>query len=533
MPPRHAVLASRRTRVVPVLVGGGALLAALVVPGAAAADADTTPPAAPVITGPPAGTWLPGWGGSCGKITFQPSPDDDLKEYLVDVDDPTGAGTTMVVAPQQEVCVGFESMGVTTEGQHTVYMRAVDTAGNVSPAAAHAVLVDLTPTGTVQDLAVATPPGTTQFTVSWSPPTSGDAVTRYRLEFDYDWQNPVYTTGTSYTATLPVRSANPALGGSHEVLVAAEDAHGLSGGAARRYFALDPTPQTAPVLLGTSADGSWARTAALSFRYTPAGDPESGIDRHEVLVDGQVAQVLPGAQPGDTAQRTVASTPAWIMPPHQGFSDGTHTLRLRAYHPGTQGYPATTSAVVTYRVDRTAPTPARITAPGSRVWAGRTTVVWSAPADATSGVGALQVVVDGRATPVPATARRATVTLRPGRHSLAVVATDRAGNRSTSAALAVTAVARAVPSTPTISSPRSGTRTKRTFRLRWAASVPSYGATLTAYRVSVDGRLVATVRPTQRYRDLTVRAGAHRVTVVAVDSKRCTSATATTRITAR
>src|SRR5919202_2455438 len=154
----------------------------------------------------------------------------------VDVDDPTGAGTTLIVFPQQEVCVGFESMGVTTEGEHTVYMRAVDTAGNVSTAAARTVLVDLTPTGPVQDLAVATPPLTTQFTVSWSPPTNGDAVTRYRLEFDGDWEHPLYTTGTSYTHTLPVRPADPARG-SHEVLVAAEDAHGLSAGGVRRSFA--------------------------------------------------------------------------------------------------------------------------------------------------------------------------------------------------------------------------------------------------------------------------------------------------------
>ena len=98
---------------------------------------------------------------------------------------------------------------------------------------------------------------------------------------------------------------------------------------------------------------------------------------------------------------------------------------------------------------------------------------------------------------------------------------------------AVTAAARTVPSTPSIAGPRSGTRTARSFRVTWAASAPSYGATLSGYRVSVDGRLVATLRPSRRHRDLTVAAGAHRVTVVAVDSKRRSSAAATTRITAR
>jgi hypothetical protein len=115
---------------------------------------------------------------------------------------------------------------------------------------------------------------------------------------------------------------------------------------------------------------------------------------------------------------------------------GAFTLTVRGTEPAR--------ATVALRwIDRARPSPPRILS------AGRTALTWAAAADAASGIDAYDVSVDGRrlrrvralvvAGPVYLeTPRRARYPrLGRGRHRVAVVAVDRAGNRSRPAARSV------------------------------------------------------------------------------------------------
>jgi hypothetical protein len=93
-------------------------------------------------------------------------------------------------------------------------------------------------------------------------------------------------------------------------------------------------------------------------------------------------------------------------------------------------------------LDRTPPTAVRILQPASSTVGATPLVRWEPPRERGSGVGAYEIRVDGRLTrtlpaarPLDTTLIAAPLYLRlgrlaPGSHRVAIVAVDRAGNRS-------------------------------------------------------------------------------------------------------
>ncbi len=169
--------------------------------------------------------------------------------------------------------------------------------------------------------------------------------------------------------------------------------------------------------------------AAPVFRWSPAGDADSGVTTYRLVVDGATSATV-GAS--TTASRGRA------RPWARGRTPGA------SWRWTPRATPAR-SETRTLVVDRTAPGVAAPAAPAAaaRVTGPAVRLRWTAATDA-NGVAGYRVMVDGSAAAsVTAAETSALVRLTPGRHSWQVVATDAAGNASTSPARALVVTAAA------------------------------------------------------------------------------------------
>jgi Big-like domain-containing protein/calcineurin-like phosphoesterase family protein len=234
-------------------------------------------------------------------------------------------------------------------------------------------------------------------------------------------------TTAPYEATWDTTTAT---NGSHSVTAIARDAAGNTGTSPAVNVTVDntPAPDTTPPGVSMTAPTNGAAVTGTI--------PVSANATDNVAVAG-VQFKLDGANLG--AEDTVA--PYSINWDTSGVSEGTHTLTAVARDTAT---PANTaeSAPVTVTVDRTQPT-VSITSPTGGEVSGTRNVTANAADTGGSGVLNVQFKLDGNNlgsadNTSPYSVSWDTTTASNGPHTLTAVATDRAGNTTTSAQVNVT-----------------------------------------------------------------------------------------------
>ncbi|MBI4943321.1 MAG: Ig-like domain repeat protein [Actinobacteria bacterium] len=361
------------------------------------------------------------------------------------------------------------------EGLSTLKVAALNAAGG---AAEQSVRV------TVDTLAPAVPSALTVLRdgtrISWKGSTK-DGGTPVSFRVVVDDGAAVTTAGTS----LPLALAP----GLHTFAVRAVDAAGNTSDAGTLSRWVDTTAPTAPTLTSPT-DGSPSGSRTVALTWSAATDAESGIDGYVVTVNGRKQAPLGGAATGTSV--TAAA-------------DGRLVVTVAAVNAAGLTGPSSSRTVL---VDTAAPgTPSRLAASAAGV------LTWKPAADRGSAVS-YRVAVDGG---TPATVTVPTFTTgESGQHTFAVTAVDAAGNTSAPATLTAWLDASA-PSAPAPVAPSAGgIVATRTPVVSWAPAVDDETAVL-AYRVSVNGRVVATTSGNATSAQVSVPEGAVTVTVAAVN----------------
>jgi hypothetical protein len=197
-------------------------------------------------------------------------------------------------------------------------------------------------------------------------------------------------------------------------------------------FAVQSAVDNVPPSATITAPASGALVHGVSPVTVNASD-NVGVTKVDLLVDGAVNQTL--------------AAPPYSFPLNTaGLSDGAHQLQAKAYDAaGNTGV----SALVQITVDNTPPSVA-ISSPAAGATVSGTTNVTVAASDGTSGVAAVDFLLDGTVqttvTAAPYTWAWNTTTATAGSHVLSATAHDVAGNVATSATISVT-VNNCVPET--------------------------------------------------------------------------------------
>lgn len=227
-----------------------------------------------------------------------------------------------------------------------------------------------------------------------------------------------------------------------------------------------------------------------------ASDGQSGLDHLEVSLDDGNLTELP---------------PTVFSHTFSGLAEGPHTARLQAVDRGGN----VQTAFLNFTVDTVPPTVLVLSPFPDRVL-NRSSVnlAWLA-GDATSGINALQLILDGAVlADLPATATSSLVEgLEDGRHVLEVRVIDRAGHEAT-ASVAVTVDT--VPPVLAVSLPVKGTViTTSSVEVVWEATDPTSGVAL--YEVRLDDGMPFVTATSSSLLLAEVPDGMHTLTVSAFD----------------
>ena len=278
---------------------------------------------------------------------------------------------------------------ISGDGVHTLRVRAVDTAGNISDWTTHTVRIDtVTPTDTTS------PSGGWQTAPLAVLVTGSDAHSGVT---EVSWR--VDGGATTTTTSLP---AGPTVSaeGVHTVETRVRDAAGNQTGWKSSTVRIDTT---APTNQTDVSDGVW--TTADYHVLVKAVDGGSGLAEVQWRVDGGPWQ--------NTSQADVTGS-------------GDHTLETRGVDvAGNTSVPRLDHV----RIDRVAPVNTTAAAPSSPV-VGTSYTVPVTGTDSPSGVARVEWRVDGGTTHSGPSGTQATVTGH-GSHTLETRVVDQAGNDST------------------------------------------------------------------------------------------------------
>ncbi|WP_426754077.1 adventurous gliding motility protein AgmC [Myxococcus sp. Y35] len=430
---------------------------------------DATAPDTTIVSGPPAVT-------SSTSATFDFSSNESPVTYECSLD---GAPFAACVDPQV-----FPSV---SEGDHTLRVRAVDGAGNVDPTPAeYAWTVDLTP----PELPTIESPAD-QEEVATATPTltgTGEPGTDIYLEVGGATHGPIpVDEDGNWTFTVP----EPLEEGPHTVSITGVDAAGNSAGPVTSTFIVDLTApdtfiESGPALVTNattatfdlrSEGGGVAYECSLdagafvpcdnpaSFTGVPDGDhlllvravdAAGNVDptpaQYAWTVDTAAPDTLVASGPATPTSETsatfvfAASEPGatyecsvdgagWVpcteTSTFEGFSDGDHTLLVRAVDPAGNTDPS--PAEYTWTVDTAPPAAPLITSPADGAVLDDGVVTITGTAEGAESVmltvggttyGPIPVEPSGNWTFTPP------VTLPDGPYTVTVTATDEAGNTS-------------------------------------------------------------------------------------------------------
>lgn len=286
---------------------------------------DATAPAAPTITAAP-----PAYASST-DFAFAFTHGEDGVSYTCRVDaDPFSA------------CVSTTT-GSSVEGARTFEVKAVDAAGNESPAASHAWTIDMTdPTGTLSSTASnPTNESPLPFTVAWGEEVTGFEVGDLVVtNGDAD----DFTTADNITFTFDI---TPQGEGAVKVSVAAGAAADLAGNPSEEVSEVSRTyAESAPSVTITSpaADGTAFDHALPTFSFSSSTSPTSG----EPIVSAQCWFDFEAASACQTADSHY---------PSSALSEGDHIFYVEVKDNANN----TSTAERAFSVDLTNPTIAQVT----------------------------------------------------------------------------------------------------------------------------------------------------------------------------
>ncbi|GLW29068.1 Ig-like domain-containing protein [Actinoplanes regularis] len=295
------------------------------------------------------------------------------------------------------------------DGAHVVGVRARDEIGNVSSTAIVKAVLDTT--GPSQPTVSSPRAGAVvtgnKAVVGWVAATdSQSGIAAYVVEVDH--VQVARVAGTVRTATVVVPD------GDHHIGVIAVNGNGLRSTVADALGTTVKATATAPTAarITSPSSGKLTNAASVFVTWAPAIDG-GGLARYEILLDGQ---------PAGTAEATATTATVPLVP-------GAHTLAIRAVDPTGL---VSTSAAVKITADTVAPTIAASTVKlrtGSA--AGGVPVTLTASATDAGGVCAITATANGTTIGTAKTAKLIVSAVLPAGASVAVTATDCAGNVST------------------------------------------------------------------------------------------------------
>jgi uncharacterized repeat protein (TIGR02059 family) len=346
--------------------------------------ADATPPPVPTIDGGPAGGSTSGDG-----VSFQFSDSESGVNLECKLDGGAWTG-----------CLSPRSLTGLADGSHTFQVRALDAFANTSGAVSRTWTVDAIapPTPSIDSGPAGGSTSSPNVAFGFS---DGEGGATFEIRLD----------GGGWTADNSPMSYAGLADGSHTFEVRALDAYGNASSIVGRTWTVDAIAPPAPSIDSGPAGGSTSGTG-IAFGFS---DGESGVT-FEVQLDG--------------GGWTTATSPK----AYAGLSQGSHTFEVRA----KDAYDNTSGTTTrTWDVDATPPT-VSITSPLSGVNLSGTVTITSNANDA-GGSGLASVTYEYRLSSggswTATAANWNTALLTDGDHDLRAVATDNAGNSTTSASI--------------------------------------------------------------------------------------------------
>jgi hypothetical protein len=398
-------------------------------------------------------------------------------------------------------------------GVHTVTAVARDSAGNAVWAPPALV--------TVLNLGSA---DTTSPTVTLTAPSNGASVTG-TITLSATSVDNVGVTGIWFTldgATIGTEVSSPqatvswnsvsTANGTHRIAAAARDAAGNTAVSSAVTITVNNavTDTTAPSVSLTAPAAGAALTGSVTL--TASASDNIGVASVQFTVDGFAVGSADSSTPYQATWNTATS------------SNGSHVIRAVARDAAGNTTTSGARTVTVSNVSDNAAPSVSLTAPAAGTTVSGTIAV-SATASDNVGVKQVQFTLDGAALGPPDTASPyqatwATTGTSNGVHVLRAVATDAAGNSTTSGSRTVTvgnAVDTSAP-TITVTSPAPGAGVSGTVTITANASGPSGVASV---QFAIDGEEIAT-DTSSPYRATwsTTRGlnGTHTITAVARDS---------------
>jgi Bacterial Ig domain/Calcineurin-like phosphoesterase len=376
---------------------------------------DTTPPTVSV-TAPQPGSFVR------GTVPLAASASDDVGvasvEFMVD-------GASVGVDATSPYAASWDTSALADGSQHSITAVALDTSGNPATSGEVTVTVDNTaPTVTITAPDGTTPLSGTVSVEASAADTGGSGVVSVQFKVDDS------DLGTADTTEPYARDwdTTTASNGQHRLTAVAVDAAGnttTSAAVTVTVLNVAPPDTTNPTVSVTApTEGDNVRgTVGLAA----SANDNVGVEGVQFKVDGQDVGLEDTSAPYTTGWDTSSGVP-----------DGSHTVTAVARDAAGN----TGSASVQVTVDNTAPT-TTITSPAAGPVSGTVSVQADAADPGGSGIASVRFELDGAPfgspdTSTPYSTTWDTTSASTGAHTLQTIATDRAGNTTSSEPVTVT-----------------------------------------------------------------------------------------------
>ncbi|MER5701141.1 hypothetical protein ABT023_04170 [Micromonospora sp. NPDC002296] len=258
---------------------------------------DTTQPAQPTVSSPdyPADLGWYGGPGIPGQFTFAANGDTDTDKFRYDL----SGGPTSYVAPDQPGGSATVTITPDDDGPRVLSVRAVDRAGNVSPATTYTFRVRVT-SPMITDGNPTAGYGQPR-ALTFAPGMDDVAEYTYRLN---DGPEQIVGAAVDGTATVTVTPTRP---GYNDVYVRSRTAGDLPSGEAHHRFYLATKPTVSSVEYPIGKLGAVAGTPG-TFVFGPG---MAGVTEYVYSFDGRPAQTVAAGTDG-SASVTYTPTTATI-----------------------------------------------------------------------------------------------------------------------------------------------------------------------------------------------------------------------------
>lgn len=372
-----------------------------------------------------------------------------------------------------------------SEGAHSLRVRAVDAAGNISNIQEKVWVIDLT----APVLAITSAPAAMSASNSAAFTFAAtDAGGSSGLSYECSLDNAVYANCTS---PLNLSSLS---GGTHSFSVKAKDGAGNVSAISTHAWAISTT---APTLAISSKPNSFINTTTASVVFSATAGTGTTISSYQCSLDGATFATC-------TSPRNLTS-----------LSAGAHSLQIKALDSAGN---ASAIQTASWTVDLSAPTVSFSSTPASLSNLTSANFIFTGADTGGSGVSGYQCSLDGAAF-AACTSPQNFSSLASAAHSFSVKAIDGAGNTSAASTHSWT-VSTALPTLAISSKPNTFVNTTSASVV--FSATPASGTTISSYQCSLDSAAFSTCTSPRSLTGLS--ATAHTLQVKAIDSAGNTSA---------